>query len=91
MVTAVELRGGFSIQQCADEEGNEDEAEQELGEGGDCQGLSNEAGDRDMQLAEGGPGLYDDRAVEWMMQQLCMYQTRMALISKPLAAKVSGC
>lgn len=32
--------------------------------------------------------LYDEKAVEWMMQQLCMYQTRTALISKPLAAKV---
>lgn len=32
--------------------------------------------------------LYDEKAVEWMMQQLCMYQTRTALISNPLAAKV---
>lgn len=32
--------------------------------------------------------LYDEKAVEWMMQQLCMYQTRTALISSPLAAKV---
>lgn len=31
--------------------------------------------------------LYDEKAVEWMMQQLCMYQTRTALISNPLAAK----
>ncbi|CAM9227215.1 unnamed protein product [Hapterophycus canaliculatus] len=31
--------------------------------------------------------LYDEKAVEWMMQQLCMYQTRIALISNPLAAK----
>eukprot|EP00904_Undaria_pinnatifida_P013179 jgi/Undpi1/8992/HiC_scaffold_26.g11453.m1 len=33
------------------------------------------------------PVLYDEKAVEWMMQQLCMYQTRTALISNPLAAK----
>lgn len=31
---------------------------------------------------------YDEKAVEWMMQQLCMYQTRTALISRPLAEKV---
>lgn len=42
--------------------------------------------------AEGAPGdegvEYDEKAVEWMMQQLCMYQTRTALISGPLAVKV---
>lgn len=90
MEAAVELRGGFSIQQSVEGEESEGEAEQEQGESRDHQGLHKKAGGRDMQLAEGGPGLYDDRAVEWMMQQLCMYQTRMALISKPLAAKVSG-
>lgn len=37
------------------------------------------------------PVLYDEKAVEWMMQQLCMYQTRTALISNPLAAKVCLC
>lgn len=38
---------------------------------------------------EEGKVEYDEKAVDWMMQQLCMYQTRTALISKPLAAKVS--
>lgn len=90
MMAAVELRGGFSIQQSAEEGEDEDGADQEQGGSGDRQGLRKEAGDRDMQQAEEDPGRYDDRAVEWMMQQLCMYQTRMALISKPLAAKVSG-
>lgn len=47
-----------------------------------------EAGEDEQEDDEEEVVLYDEKAVEWMMQQLCMYQTRTALISNPLAAKV---
>lgn len=46
------------------------------------------AGENEQEDDEEEVVLYDEKAVEWMMQQLCMYQTRTALISNPLAAKV---
>lgn len=60
-----------------EEEEGDDELDGAVGKGEDEQGDDEEEA-----------VLYDEKAVEWMMQQLCMYQTRTALISNPLAAKV---
>ena len=83
---AATLRGGETIgHRIADEE--DEETTNQEHENHDVIGLDG-ASDTPEQLAEEESVLYDERAVEWMMQQLCMYQTRLALISKPLAAKV---
>lgn len=74
---AATLRGGQATRRAADT--GTDEEDQ-------LDGLNVEpnVGDED----EEATVEYDEEAVEWMMQQLCMYQTRTALISRPLAAKV---
>ncbi|CAM9862592.1 unnamed protein product [Ectocarpus fasciculatus] len=61
------------------EEEDEDEEEDE--------GVMIGGEDQEQEEEEVEPVLYDEKAVEWMMQQLCMYQTRTALISNPLADK----
>lgn len=79
MSIATVLRGGRSMRQSRavdderDQDNEEDDAEEVLGE---------------EEEEEEEVVLYDEKAVEWMVQQLCMYQTRTALISNPLAAKV---
>lgn len=77
---AVELRGGQSGRRAAVADDavvlndtEEDEGEDEVEQGED--GDEERVG-------------YDEKAVEWMIQQLCMYQTRTAFISGPLAEKV---
>ncbi|CAM9110709.1 unnamed protein product [Ectocarpus sp. 4 AP-2014] len=65
-----------------DEESQEDEDEVE-----DEEMMTGGAEDDEQEAEEVEPVLYDEKAVEWMMQQLCMYQTRTALISNPLAEK----
>lgn len=65
--------------------GSVDEDEGEDGDLGDAIAGEHE---EDEEEEEEEAVLYDEKAVEWMMQQLCMYQTRTALISNPLAAKV---
>lgn len=84
MRIATVLRGGRSMRQsrAGDEEiedqENDEQDEEVLGEAEE-----EEEGEEEEELVP-----YDEEAVEWMMQQLCMYQTRVALISNPLAAKV---
>lgn len=84
---AAALRGGRSMRQsgAADEVDNsfEEEVGEEKGEHGGEDQEQQEEGEEDEEVVQ-----YDGKAVEWMMQQLCMYQTRTALISNPLAAKV---
>jgi len=83
MRIATALRGGQSRRQDRttdidrDEESDEEAGEEEE------EGMEEEEEEEEVIL-------YDEKAVEWMMQQLCMYQTRTALISNPLAAKVRG-
>ncbi|CAM9885913.1 unnamed protein product [Ectocarpus sp. 12 AP-2014] len=82
---AAALRGGRSMRQTAgdeDEESQEDEDEVE-----DEEMVTGGEEDEEQEAEEVEPVLYDEKAVEWMMQQLCMYQTRTALISNPLAEK----
>lgn len=73
------LRGGQTMRQRSNNAGDLEDEDEELGEAGlQDEGLE----------ADGETPHYNEKAVEWMMQQLCMYQTRTALISRPLAAKV---
>lgn len=81
---AAALRGGRSMRQMAEEEDSVDEEEDDLRGDGEQEEKEEEEGGKEGEEEV----LYDDKAVEWMMQQLCMYQTRVALISNPLAAKV---
>lgn len=82
---AAALRGGRSMRQSSvvdsDEEEHEEADNEEMDSAGMVEG-------REEEVEDGEGVTYDEQAVEWMMQQLCMYQTRTALISKPLAAKV---
>ncbi|CAM9697441.1 unnamed protein product [Ectocarpus sp. 8 AP-2014] len=77
------LRGGRSMRQTAREEDEESEEEEEEDE----EMMIGGEDDEEQEAEEVEPVLYDEKAVEWMMQQLCMYQTRTALISNPLADK----
>ncbi|CBJ27241.1 conserved unknown protein [Ectocarpus siliculosus] len=63
-----------------DEESQEEEDEDE-------ETMTGGEEDEEQEEEEVEPVLYDEKAVEWMMHQLCMYQTRTALISNPLAEK----
>lgn len=84
---AAVLRGGRSMGQ---QSGTQDEKSEgnELAEEGHDEEAGGEDEEEQEQEEQEEVVLYDEREVEWMMQQLCMYQTRTALISKPLAAKV---
>lgn len=77
---AAALRGGILMRQSS--KGDEEKENEETGDAVTAEGSDEEPEDEEEAV------LYDEKAVEWMMQQLCMYQTRTALISKPLAAKV---
>eukprot|EP00752_Nemacystus_decipiens_P011033 g9802.t1 len=82
MRIATVLRGGRSMRQSrtGDDDSKEQKNDQEDEEG--ALGEEEEEDEEEDEVV-----LYDEKAVEWMMQQLCMYQTRTALISSPLAAK----
>ncbi len=85
MRIAAALRGGQSRRQgrTTDIDGDVDSDEEEAEEGLEGEEEEEQEGEEEEEVV-----LYDEKAVQWMMQQLCMYQTRTALISNPLAAKV---
>lgn len=85
---AAALRGGRSMRQTAGEEDQESQQEEEEEQEEDEMMTGEEEDEEQEEEGEVEPVLYDEKAVEWMMQQLCMYQTRTALISNPLAEKV---
>lgn len=86
---AASLRGGRSIKRSGAGKKEKEDAERDPdGHGVATEGAYEAGVDEQGEEQEDEQVLYDERAVEWMMQQLCMYQTRTALISQPLAAKV---
>eukprot|EP00903_Cladosiphon_okamuranus_P005559 g5535.t1 len=83
MRIATVLRGGRStLQRHGGDEEIEYQEDDEEDEGALEEEEEEEGGEEEEEVVP-----YDEKDVEWMMQQLCMYQTRVALISNPLAAK----